>query len=242
MSQQLRRSETRPERLLVVAAHPHDADVAMAGSVARWVEEGTIAQLVCCTSGDGSADDAEADPLALAATREREQRAAASIVGYEGVTFLHRPDGAVANDLALREQLVRLIRSFRPDTVAAPDPRCFLHPWGAVNHVDHRETGAAALDAVQPAAANALAFPGLARSEGLTPHRVARLCLYWSEQPSHAVDIGATLERKARAVGTHASLPRRSQADASTVRAWAHTAAESLPVDAAETFALVDLA
>ena len=31
-----------------------------------------------------------------------------------GVTFLHQPDGALANDLALREQLVREIRTFRP--------------------------------------------------------------------------------------------------------------------------------
>ena len=112
--------EGRPERLLVITAHPDDADFGVAGSVARWVREGTVARLVCCTSGDAGSDDARTDPLELATLREREQRDAAAIVGYESVTYLHQPDGALANDLALREQLVRILRTFRPDTVAAP--------------------------------------------------------------------------------------------------------------------------
>ena len=77
---------------------------------------------MCCTSGDAGADDPDTDPLELARLREAEQRAAAAIVGYEAVTFLHRPDGALENDLALREQLVRLIREFRPDAVLTMDP------------------------------------------------------------------------------------------------------------------------
>lgn len=68
-----------PRRLLVVAAHPRDADLAMAGTVARWVAQGCQAQLVCCTSGEGRFDEATADPLELAALREREQREAAAI-------------------------------------------------------------------------------------------------------------------------------------------------------------------
>ena len=203
-------STTRPERLLVVAAHPRDADLAMGGTVARWTAAGTVAELVCCTSGDGRSDDATADPLALAATREEEQRAAADVLGYRAVTFLHRPEGALANDLALREQLVRLIRAFRPDAVATHDPRVLVSDDGYVNHVDHRECGAAAIDAVKPAAANAMAFPGLVRSEGLDPHVVGRLYLFWSERSSLALDTSATLEAKRRALAAHASLEPRA--------------------------------
>ncbi|MGD8485014.1 MAG: PIG-L family deacetylase [Chloroflexota bacterium] len=234
--------EGRPERLLVIAAHPGDADDAIAGSVARWVELGAVACLACCTSGDGTADDAATDPLTLAADREREQRAAAATVGYEAVTFLHRPDGALANDLALREQLVRLIRTFRPDAVAAPDPRVLIHSWGAVNHVDHRAAGAAALDAVQPAAANALAFPGQVRHEALEPHEVRRLYLFWSGQPSHVVDIGTTMALKVRAVEAHARRPERARPGQAQLRSWARSAGAAVGVDAAEAFAIVDLA
>ena len=194
-----------PGRLLVVAAHPRDADLAMGGTVARWVADGAVAQLVCCTSGDGRSDDASADPLHLASVREREQRDAAAILGYEEVTFLHRPEGALANDLALREQLVRLIRTFRPDALATHDPRVIVSDDGYVNHVDHRECGAAAIDAVSPAAANAMAFPGLVKSEGLEPHVVGRLYLFWSERPSLILHAGATFEAKERALAAHVS-------------------------------------
>ena len=233
---------SRPRRLLVVVAHPDDAEFGVAGSVARWVGEGTVAHLVCCTSGDGTGDDPSTDPLQLAARREREQRDAAAIVGYEDVSFLHRPDGAVANDLALREQLVRLIRAFRPDTVATGDPRVLIHGWGAVNHVDHREAGVAALDAVQPAAGNAMAFPALQRSEGLDPHVTRRLLLFWSEQPTHVVDISDTLATKVRALQAHASRrPARGEL-AELVRAWARRDGASVGYEAGEAFSVVELA
>ena len=198
-----------PERLLVVVAHPRDADLAMGGTVARWVAEGTVAALVCCTSGEGRFDDAAADPLELAATREHEQREAAAVLGYESVTFLHRPEGALADDLATREQLVRLVRTFRPDAVATHDPRVIVSDDGYVNHVDHRACGTATIDAVSPAAANAMAFPGLLRSERLEPHVVERLYLFWSERPSLVLDISGTLAIKQRALDAHASQASR---------------------------------
>lgn len=233
--------DERPERLLVIVAHPDDADFLMAGSVARWVGEGTVARLVCCTSGDAGSDDAGTDPLELAALRETEQRDAAAVVGYEDVTFLHRPDGALANDLALREQLVRIIRTFRPDAVAAQDPRVIIHGRGFVNHVDHREAGTAAVDAVYPAAENAMAFPHLVRSEGLDPHYVRRLYLFGGDHPDTAVDISATLETKLRALHAHASQHRRPEALDDRITAWAQHAGEPFSVAAAETFTVVEL-
>jgi LmbE family N-acetylglucosaminyl deacetylase len=231
----------RPQRLLVIVAHPDDVDFGIAGSVAGWVAEGTVAWLVCCTSGDQGSDNAAADPLELAATREAEQRAAAAIVGFEAVTFLHRPDGALANDLALREQLVRLIRTFRPDAVAAPDPRVLIHPVGMVNHVDHREAGAAAIDAVYPAARNAMAFPHLVSAEALQPHHVQRLYLFWTDQPTAVVDISATLEVKLRALRAHRSQLREPQGVEDRVREWAAATGSQVGVASGEDFAIIDL-
>ena len=84
----------RPARFMLIAAHPDDADFGPAATAARWISEGSVGWLVCCTSGDAGGEDPDIDPLELAAVREREQRAAADIVGYEGVTFLHQPDHA----------------------------------------------------------------------------------------------------------------------------------------------------
>ena len=47
--------------------------------MAKWIRAGTVARMVCCTSGDAGADDATIDPLELAKTREAEQRAAAQV-------------------------------------------------------------------------------------------------------------------------------------------------------------------
>ena len=132
-------------------------------------------------------------------------------MGYAGVTFLHQPDGALANDLALREQLVREIRTFRPDAVLAVDPETLFYGDGGVNHADHRAAGIAAVDAVYPAARNAMAFPWLAR-DGLEPHVVRRLYLFWSNHPSAWVDVTATLDRKIAALRAHASQIRAPRA------------------------------
>ena len=168
----------------------------------QWVQTGTIAHLACCTSGDASGDDARADPLGLAAEREQGQRVAASMVGYEGVTFLHRPDGAVVNDLALREQLVRLVRTFRPDTLAVPDPTVLFPRVGGIGHIDRREAGLAGIDAIDPAG-RPMAFPHLLTAEGLVPHRVGQLLVYWPAEPGTVVDISQRVERKIDALREH---------------------------------------
>jgi LmbE family N-acetylglucosaminyl deacetylase len=241
MTAEPRLHQEHPARVVVITAHPDDADFGIAGSVAAWVREGTVAHLVCCTSGDAGSDDARTDPLQLAALRETEQRAAARVVGYADVTFLHRPDGALANDLALREQLVRILRTVRPDAVAAPDPRLIVHEDGFVQHVDHREAGAAAVDAVYPAARNAMAFPHLVTAEGLEPHAVDRLYLFWPERPSAFVDISGTLDVKLAALREHVSQHRRPEQLEGRIRAWARRTGESVGVEAAEAFTIIDL-
>jgi LmbE family N-acetylglucosaminyl deacetylase len=228
----------RPARFMVIAAHPDDADFGPAGTAARWIDAGSQGWLVCCTSGDQGGEDPDADPLALAAVRESEQRAAAAIVGYAGVTFLHQPDGALANDLALREQLVREIRTFRPDAVLATDPDTLFYKGGGINHTDHRAAGIAAVDAVYPAARNPMAFPWLARS-GLAAHKVRRLYLFWSDTSDTWVDVSTTLERKIDALRAHASQIHDLDALAERIRSWAGEEGAAIGAVAAEGLRLV---
>jgi len=231
----------RPGRLMVIVAHPDDADFGPAGTVARWVAAGTSAQLVCCTSGDAGADDPRTDPLVLARLRETEQRAAAAHIGYEAVTFLHRPDGALANDLALREQLVRLLRTFKPDAVMTMDPTVLIHADGFIQHTDHRAAGVATIDAVYPAARNAMAFPHLMIDEGLDPHPVKRLYLFFTDQANAWVDVSDTLEVKLAALREHASQIREPAGLEERIRTWATEEAGRFGVAAVESFRVVDI-
>jgi LmbE family N-acetylglucosaminyl deacetylase len=228
----------RPARFMVIAAHPDDAEFGPAGTAARWIDAGAVGWLVCCTSGDQGGEDPDADPLVLAALREREQRAAAAIIGYAGVTFLHQPDGALANDLALRELLVREIRVFKPDAVLATDPDTLFYKGGGINHTDHRAAGIAAVDAVYPAARNPMAFPNLARS-GLAAHRVRRLYLFWSDRSDTWVDTSATLERKLEALRAHVSQIHDAEGLADRIRTWAADEGAQIGATAAEGLRLV---
>jgi LmbE family N-acetylglucosaminyl deacetylase len=228
----------RPARFMVIAAHPDDADFGPAATAAKWIDAGSTGWLVCCTSGDQGGEDPDADPLALAALREHEQRAAADVVGYAGVSFLHHPDGALVNDLALRELLVREIRTFRPDAVFATDPEVLFHIDGGVDHTDHRAAGQAATDAVYPAARNPMAFPSLARA-GLAAHKVRRLYLFWSDRPNAWVDVSATLERKVDALRAHASQISEPDGLATRMREWAAEEGAPIGAGAAEALRLV---
>jgi LmbE family N-acetylglucosaminyl deacetylase len=228
--------EDRPDRALVIVAHPDDADFGVAATLARWIRQGTVARLVCCTSGDAGADDPRTDPLELARRREAEQRAAAAVVGYESVDFLHRPDGALDNDLALREQLVRIIREFKPDAVLSMDPTVIIHERGFVQHVDHRMAGLAAVDAVYPASRNAMAFPHLVIDEGLEPHTVTHLYLFFTDRPNTWIDVTDTLETKLAALREHVSQLRQPEELEGMLRGWSAESGKEIGVAAAEGF------
>jgi LmbE family N-acetylglucosaminyl deacetylase len=223
---------------MLIVAHPDDADFGPAATAARWIDEGSVGWLVCCTSGDAGGEDPDLDPLELARTREEEQRRAAAVVGYAGVSFLHQPDGALANELALRELLVREIRTFRPDAVLTHDPEVVIHDDGGINHTDHRAAGIAAIDAVYPAARNPMAFPALARA-GLAAHRVRRVYLFWPNQPNVWVDVAGTLNRKIDALREHTSQIREPERLDERMRGWAAEEGGRIGAAAAEAFRLV---
>ena len=228
----------RPNRFMVIVGHPDDADFGPAGTAAAWVDAGAEGWLVCCTSGDAGGEDPTLDPLELARAREDEQRRAAAIVGYKGVTFLHQPDGNLVNDLPLREMLVKEIRKFKPDAVLCGDPEVVIHAGGGINHTDHRAAAMAAVDAVYPAARNPMAFPWLARG-GLAAHRVRRLYLMWTNQPDAWIDVTATVDRKVDALRAHASQIHEPEAVFERIRGRLAEQGARIGVPAAEAYRVV---
>ena len=230
----------RPRRFMVIVGHPDDADFGPAGAASAWIDAGSEGWLVCCTSGDAGSEDPEANPFELARAREEEQRRAAEVVGYEGVTFLHQPDGNLVNDLPLREMLVREIRTFRPDAVITGDPEVVIHVGGGINHTDHRAAAMAAVDAVYPAARNPMAFPWLTH-QGLPAHRVRRLYLMWSNQPDVWIDVTATADRKIEALRSHASQLHDPEGVFARVRGRLAEQGARIGTEAAEGYRLVVL-
>jgi LmbE family N-acetylglucosaminyl deacetylase len=230
-----------PERVLVVAAHPDDIEFGAAGTVARWVGEGASVHYLLMTRGDKGSDDPSTDPAELAATREREQRAAADEIGVTGVDFLDEPDGQVEPSLRLRERVTFAIRRFRPEVVMTHDPTVLFVNNEWVNHPDHRAVGQVTVDAVFPTARDPLNFREHL-DQGLEPWKVAELLLWSTNDANQIADIGDTLERKVAALAHHVSQFHDFAETARWLRRRAEELGERTGYRAAEGFRRVMLA
>jgi LmbE family N-acetylglucosaminyl deacetylase len=224
-----------PERAMVIAAHPDDVDFVLAGTVAKWVRTGTEVTYVVVTSGDAGSHEPGIIREEVGRVREAEQRAAARVVGVREVVFLGYRDGEVQPTLALRRDLVREIRRFRPDTVFCYDPTRLFVGNRYINHPDHRAVGQAALDAVFPAAAMPLVFAELS-DEGLEPYRVREVLVASATEPDTWIDVSDTIDLKIEALRQHASQFPGGWDPGDMIRQWAAETGEQVGLPCAEAF------
>jgi LmbE family N-acetylglucosaminyl deacetylase len=190
--------------VLVVVAHPDDAEFMAAGTIAKFAREGKEVNYVLCTAGDKGTSDRSLSPAKLAEIRKVEQREACSRLGAKGLTFLNYEDGVLQNTLALRRDLVREIRRLKPDILICQDPTSRWSAQGYLNHADHRAAGDAALDAVYPSARDPHVFPELL-CEGFEPHKVVEVYVGGTNTPDVFIDIEDTIDLKIQALLAHVS-------------------------------------
>jgi LmbE family N-acetylglucosaminyl deacetylase len=185
-------------RVMAIFAHPDDAEVQCAGTIALWTEAGKEITYVVLTRGDKGTQDASMAGDRLTKIRQEEQLNAAGELGVGKVLFLQNNDGELEVNLERRKVLTRMIREHQPEVLITHDPwmRYQLHP-------DHRACGTLALDAVI-SARDPLYFSEQIQ-EGLKPCRVKRALLFASDQPDFWVDIGRTIDKKIKALGRHQS-------------------------------------
>jgi LmbE family N-acetylglucosaminyl deacetylase len=194
---------TELERVLVVVAHPDDAEFSCAGTAALWTDRGIEVSYVICTDGAAGAADLTIEQSRLASVRETEQREAADVLGVKEVIFLGQPDGGLQVSAELRGELVKLIRQYRPDLIVCQNAvRHYSNLFG--NHPDHLAAGQLAIEAVYPYARNPHAYPELL-AQGLQPHSVREVWVVGTETPDHAVDVTTTVDRKIAALAKHRS-------------------------------------
>jgi LmbE family N-acetylglucosaminyl deacetylase len=219
--------EAEINRVLVVTAHPDDADFGSAGSVALFVDRGVEVTYLLVTDGDAGGNERTLDNSGMAELRRGEQRAAAKAVGVTDVRFLGYSDGQVVPSLELRRDIARVIRQVRPDLVITHHPDR-NYRFVAPSHPDHRAVGGATLDAVYPDARNPYAFPELLKDEGLEAWTVREVWLNGGPTPNHWVDITDAMDRKLAALQSHVSQVSHVEGFAEFVKgrfaAWAEEA------------------
>src|SRR5687767_9950989 len=106
-----------PSRILVVAAHADDIEFGVAGSVAKWVQEGAQVTYVIVTDNSSGSNDPAVTREWLIEKRREEQLAAAAVVGVTDVRFLGYRDGILEPTLDVRRDITRIIREVRPQRV-----------------------------------------------------------------------------------------------------------------------------
>ncbi len=217
---------------VVLFAHPDDAEFMCGGTVAKWAQGGCDVHYVVCTDGSAGSNESGARREDVAPIREREQRAAASVLGVTSVTFLGETDGLLEVTPATRKKVTREIRRLRPEVLVAADPGRLWSGEGYINHWDHKQAGLLALTAVMPDAPTRVMFQEL-EDEGIEPFEIPNLWLSTNEPDSY-VDITKTIDLKIAALAEHAS--EEGEAAAPWVRERARQVGEEAGVEYAEAF------
>ena len=199
--------DRRIKRALCIVAHPDDIEFYCGGTVLKMAQRGVAVDFVLATSGDKGARDATKSRAKVARIREREQELAADVLGAKRVAFLRHPDAELVETLELREELVREIRTTKPDLLITFDPNVAYR-----YHPDHRVVGRVALDAAWPSARDPLTFP-----DAGPPHETAEAWCFGGQVPTLEIDVSEVLGKKIEARLAHAS---QTGSAATLMRRW----------------------
>lgn len=171
-----------PTSVLLIAAHPDDADFGAAGTVAKWARSGSVIKYLIVTDGSKGSWDPQVVPARLAVKREEEQARACALLGASAPEFLRLRDGSVENTMDLRREIAGWIRRIEPEVIMTHDPwkPYLLHP-------DHRAVGLAVCDAV--VAARDPHFYPEQLPAGAKPHRPASILLWEAGIIDHVEEL-----------------------------------------------------
>ena len=233
-----------PSVVLAIGAHPDDVEFGCGGTLAKWAASGAVIHHLVCTDGSKGTWNPDADIASLVASRQIEQRNAASALGATGtVSFLGYIDGELEHSKEAIDRIALAIRTIKPTVVLSHDPwkRYRLHP-------DHRNTGLNVCDAIV-AARDPHFLKHHMRDHGVAHHRPDALLLWEADEPNHFEDISEWVDIKLTALERHESqfestmkATDESGMEAFRQRMRTRMADLGAPhhVDAAEIFHLMD--
>lgn len=99
--------------ILVIAAHPDDAELGMGAAIAKLVRLGHQVNLLDLTDG-------EPTPCGSSEIRKTEAKASADLLGIKNRTILDLPNRFLENTIEARIKIAAHIRKIRPEVVFAP--------------------------------------------------------------------------------------------------------------------------
>jgi LmbE family N-acetylglucosaminyl deacetylase len=195
-------SETPARRLVVVMAHPDDAEIEVGGTLFHLKAQGWEVGIITMTAGDCGSTSLRSDEIAR--TRHREAQAAADFLGasYSCAGFM---DVEVFTNAENMRKVVEVLRLMEPDVIVTHSPVDYM--------LDHEETSR-----LVRGAAFAVTIPNYQTRNGV-PAKISRTkpALYYCDPqegidifgkpvyPQFYVDISAQLSKKSEMLAFHAS-------------------------------------
>ena len=213
------------KRVLVVMAHPDDCDFGAGGTIAQWTARGIHVSYCIITNGDQGGEESGIPLEQMATVRQKEQRDAGKALGVTDITYLNYRDGWLAPSMELRKDIVKAIRTAKPDRMVVQSPERNYERVFA-SHPDHLAAGETAVQAVYPDARNPFAFTDL-KDAGFEPWRVREVWMTGSPNPNHFVDITETFPKKIAALHAHVSQTAHNKELEKMVREWGERNAQA---------------
>lgn len=207
------------QRIMVVMAHPDDAELYAGGTIARLLATGREVAVVKVTMGDKGSRQEKISQEKLAGLRLEEDTNAMHALGIsdENNIYLKFEDGTVDNSMDVIKAIAGEIRKFKPDAIITHNPENIIIRFAKdinwVNHRDHRNTGKSAIDAAYPYSRDLLFFPDQLEN-GLTSHICTEFLLvdYYDHPDVVAFDVTDFIQTRVTAHAKHSS--QYSQEDA----------------------------
>ncbi len=181
----------KDDRILAVVAHPDDAELLCAGTLARAKADGAAIGICVLCRGDKGQPDPPIEKLGD--VRSREMKAASALLGAELLEGGFG-DGELLDSMKSRKAVTELVRQFRPTLVLAHSARDY--------HPDHRAASVLAEAATWFCASAGQRTPSVRMEESPL--------LWWMDtvemigfEPHFYVDVSAHLEVKRQMLHCH---------------------------------------
>ena len=173
--------------LLVFGAHPDDAELGAAGTIASAVAEGKSVGIIDLTRGElgtrGSAED-----------RDKEASKAAKILGVSVRENLGFADGFFENNKEHQLAIIQKIRKYRPKIVIANA----IHD----RHIDHGRGAKLVSDACFLSGLQKISTLNEQgeNQEAFRPQHVYHMIQWYDLEPDFVVDISHTIDKKVASI------------------------------------------
>ncbi|RXJ03974.1 bacillithiol biosynthesis deacetylase BshB1 [Anaerobacillus alkaliphilus] len=174
--------------ILAFGAHADDVEIGMAGTIAKYSNQGYSIGICDLTQAELSSNG-------NVELRQEEAKKAQAILGVKKRIQLDIPDRGISNTAEQLKKIVTIIRYYRPEIVFAP--------YFEDRHPDHGNCAKLVKEAIFSA--------GIRKYEDerqLPPHKVTDYYLYMINgfhKPSFVIDISSEIELKKKALSAYES-------------------------------------